>query len=222
MTLPRTEVQAGVLAELEAFEDLIRSIDDAEAATPTRCEGWRVADVAAHVIGSFTDITSGRLEGQGTPEVTARQVEERRGMTTAALAEELTGTRKLAADLLAVFDDAAWAAPSPGGYDFTLGQGVEALWYDVYLHGDDIRAALGRPSVGGDGLKVSASHLADVLTTQNWGPATLALDGLPRFDVSGGGGRTITGDPLAFILAAAGRGDPVPLGLDETVNVYRA
>ena len=37
----------------------------------------------------------------------------------------------------------------------------------------------------------------------------------------GGGGRRITGDPLAFVLVATGRGDPAPSALDETVNIYR-
>jgi hypothetical protein len=32
----------------------------------------------------------------------------------------------------------------------------------------------------------------------------------------------VSGDPLAFVLAATGRSDPGALGLDESVNVYRA
>jgi len=38
--------------------------------------------------------------------------------------------------------------------------------------------------------------------------------------IGSGGGQRITGDPLAFILAATGRADPTPLGLDDTVNIY--
>jgi hypothetical protein len=102
----------------------------------------------------------------------------------------------------------------------TLGDGVEALWFDLYAHGDDIRAAIGRPSVSGDGLRASASHIATELTKRDWGPATIALDGLPEFEVNGGGGRRITGDPLAFVLAATGRADPASLGLDASVNLY--
>jgi hypothetical protein len=48
----------------------------------------------------------------------------------------------------------------------------------------------------------------------------VALDGIEAFEVSGGG-RIITGDPLAFVLASTGRGDPAAVGLDETVNIYR-
>ena len=33
-----------------------------------------------------------------------------------------------------------------------LGEGIEALWYDAFVHADDIRSATGRPSERGDGL----------------------------------------------------------------------
>ena len=31
---------------------------------------------------------------------------------------------------------------------------------------------------------------------------------------------SVTGDRLAFVLAATGRSDPVALGLDPSVNIY--
>jgi uncharacterized protein (TIGR03083 family) len=220
MTLPRDEVTAGLLAELDDYAALLRSIDDADRGTPTRCAGWDVGDVAAHTIGSLADVVAGRLDGLGSPEVTEREVVERRGRSTAELADECAEVRTAAAGLLALFDDAAWSGPAPGGYEGTLGDGVEALWYDTYLHADDIRSALRQPSVPGDGLRAAASHLSVELTKRGWGPATLAFDGLPEFPVSGGGGRRIDGDPLAFTLVATGRADPATLGLDETVNVY--
>jgi uncharacterized protein (TIGR03083 family) len=220
MTLPRDDVTTGLLTELDAFAELLRTIDDADRNLPTRCEGWDVADVAAHTIGSLADVVAGRFDGLGTPEVTEREVVERRGMTTKELADECAEVRTAAAGLLALFDDDAWVGPAPGSYTGTVGDGVEALWYDTYLHADDIRAALGRPSVPGDGLRAAASHLALTLTDRGWGPATLAFDGLPEFPVSGGGGRRIDGDPMVFTLVATGRADPAALGLDADVNVY--
>jgi uncharacterized protein (TIGR03083 family) len=221
MALPKDQVTQGLLAELEAFEGLVRSIDDEGWAAPSRCAGWSAGDVAAHVVGGMTDVANLRLEGLGTPEVTERQVVERRGLSPVEVADELAAATKLATDLVAAFDDNAWALPAPGGFDFTLGEGIEALWYDAYLHADDIRAAIGRPSERGEGLLASVSHVAGVLTGQDWGPATLALDGLPEFAVGDGSGRRVTGEPLAFVLAATGRADPAPLGLDDTVNIYR-
>lgn len=219
MPLPREQVTKGLVNELTAFGEFVGSLSKEELATPSRCAGWTVGDIAGHVIGTMTDIVNGRLEGLGTPEVTAREVEERRGHTGAQLAEELEQSTKVASDLLAGFDDASWVAPSPGGYEGTLGDGIEALWYDAFVHGEDIRAALGRPATRTEGLKAAVSHVAFELGKRNWGPATLSLTGLPEFTV-GSGGRRIEGDPYEFVMAATGRGEPAPLGLDATVNIY--
>ena len=221
-TLSRDEITKGLLAEMEHFEQLVRSIGDDEWAKPSRCVGWTVAGVAGHAIGSMADVVNGNLDGLGTPEVTQREVDERAGRSPAELADEAAAVRTQAEAMLPMFDDAAWEAKSPGTYEGTLGDGVEALWFDFYMHGDDIRAALGRPSEPGDGLRAAASHVATELTKRSWGPATIALDGLPEFAVSGGGGQRIEGDPLVFVLAATGRSDPTTVGLDETVNLYAA
>ncbi len=123
-------------------------------------------------------------------------------------------------DLLALFDDAAWDGPSPAGGG-TLGAGVEALWYDAYLHADDIRAAVGRPTQVGPGVRASVSHLGDLLTEQGHAPLTLQFEGIEVFTVSGGSDRSLTGDAMEFVLVATGRSDPGALGLDDSVNVYR-
>jgi uncharacterized protein (TIGR03083 family) len=221
MTLPRDDVSDGLVTELDSFERLVRTLDDTEWAKPSRCDGWTVAGVASHVVGTMADVAAGRLDGLGTPEVTEREVAERAGRSPAQLADECAEVREASKGLLGVFDDDAWAATAPGGYEGSLGDGVEALWYDTFLHADDIRDAIGRPTEITDGLRASLSHLAFELTKRGWGPATLAFDGLPRFDISGGGA-DITGDAFEFVLAATGRIDPAKLGYDETVNVYRA
>jgi hypothetical protein len=96
---------------------------------------------------------------------------------------------------------------------------VEALWSDMILHADDIRAALGRSVPADVDPTAAVSHIADVLTARGWPPATIALAGLPPFEVSGGGPE-ITGEPWPFALAATGRGDPEALGLDPGINIY--
>ncbi len=221
MTLGRELVVPGMLAEYRAFAALLGELSSAQWEAPSRCEGWRAADVAAHVVGQLTDVTNLRLDGLGTPEVTERQVGDRRGRSSLELADELLTGTKLAEDMSAGFDDAAWTGEVPG-VTGTLGFGLEALWFDAYLHADDIRSAAGRPSVtDARANAASLSHIAQVLTDQGWDPATLALDGSPEFTVSGGG-RRITGDPNAFILVSTGRAPASSLGLDETVNIYRA
>jgi uncharacterized protein (TIGR03083 family) len=215
VTLSREEVGPGIIAELEIFGRLVGSLSPEELATPSRCEGWSVGDVAAHVIGTVVDIVEGRFDGLGSPEVTKREVDERRGRSGAELAEELTGATKSAQDLLAVFDDAAWDGPAPGGYEGTLRQGIEAIMYDAYLHADDILSALGRPSVReGNGLRSAVHHVAFELEKRNWGPATLAFDGIEEVTV-GGGGDKVTGEALPFVLAATGRVES-----PDVLNIY--
>lgn len=219
MALSLQEVRAGIAAEHQAFAKLLRELDGDEWTRPSRCAGWTVADVAAHVSGTMAEIVAGEIEGQGSEPVTARQVEQRRGRTNEELADELDGAAKGSGDLLAGFSDAAWAGPAPGGFAGTLGDAVEALWFDAYLHADDIRAAVGRPSERGPGLKASLSHVATVLGQRGWGPATLAFDGFDEFDV-GGGGKRIHGDALEFVRVATGRADPATVGLGPDVNIY--
>ncbi len=221
MTLSRNVVVPGMTAEYQSFADQLRALSDEQWERSSRCAGWRVADVAAHVVGQLTDVTNLRLEGLGTPEVTQRQVDERRGKGPGDLAEELQGAGETATALVAAFDDDAWQAEGPQGNGTTLGFGLEALWFDTFLHADDIHSALDQPSVVGEGVVPSVSHIAQILTDQGWGPATLKLEGLDEFPVSGGAGDLITGDPMTFILVSTGRAPASNMGLDDSVNIYR-
>jgi uncharacterized protein (TIGR03083 family) len=218
MTLSREEVAAGFPGELKSFSELVRSLDDKAWETPSRCEGWTVGDVARHVVGGMADVVSGNLAGLGSPEVTAREVQERRGRRPEEVADELDLVTAVALQIMDGIDDDAWEGAAPGEYDGTLGSGLEALYYDAYLHADDMRASLNQPSERGPGLRASVSHLAEQLEKAGWGPATLALDGVGEFQV-GAGGKRIEGDALTFVLAATGRVDPANAGFD-VVNIY--
>ncbi len=217
--LDRPEISAGFLAELDNFGELLESLEPADLDAPTRCEGWTVRDVAGHMVGQVTDVVNGRLEGLGTPEVTEREAKERAGRSAAELAEELAEGRAGVAARAEQLDDAAWNTPVASDFDGTLGDGVLALWFDGYLHADDIRAALGTPPLQGNGLRGSIHWVAADLGRRGWGPATLALDSVEVIDV-GGGGEKISCDPQQFLLVATGRADPSPLGLDESVNIF--
>ena len=219
MALPRAVTQAEFGVELGRFEALIRSVDPADWDRPSRCDGWSAGDVAKHVVGQFADVVAGRFDGLGSDEATQREVGERAGLGPTAVADELAALTTSLEGLLAMFDDDAWASPAPGGAAGTLGQGVEALWSDMVLHADDIRSAVGRDAPADLDPTPAVSHIADILTQQGWRRATIALDGLPRFEVSGGGDE-ITGEPWPFALAATGRGNPEHLGLDSSINIY--
>jgi uncharacterized protein (TIGR03083 family) len=216
MGLGREEAIGGLLVEYEAFRDLVRSLDDGQWKTPSRCEGFDTGDVARHVVGTAADVAAG-VAGTHTPE---EEVEARKGRTPAELADELEGALGVLRGMGQIIDEDAWNGPSPVP-DLTMRQGILVLFYDAYVHADDIRTALGMPSVRGMGLDASVEYLAEQLASRGWGPATLALDGMDKFAVGQGDGPTVTGDPLQFVLVATGRADPAPLGLDETVNIYR-
>ena len=218
-TLDRTEITDGFLAELDQFGELMRPLRPADLDVGTRCAGWTVRDVAGHMVGQITDVVNGRLEGLGTPEVTEREAKERAGRSAEELASELDDGRSGVLALADALDDEAWNAPVASDFEGTLGEGVLALWFDGYLHADDIRCALGSPTVRSDGLRGSIHWVAVDLARRGWGPATLALDGVDVIDVRGGGDK-ITGDPYEFLLVASGRADPSPLGLDESVNIF--
>jgi hypothetical protein len=122
-------------------------------------------------------------------------------------------------NLASVINDDVWNGPSPVP-DLTMRQGILTLIYDLYVHNDDIRAAVGMPPVsGGLGLDASVEYLSEQLDERGWGPATLALDGMDKVDI-GRGGDLVTGDAREFVLVATGRAGPSGFGLDETVNIY--
>ena len=214
MALGREEAIAGLMDEYQAFGALVRSLDEQQWTTPSRCAGWQVGDVARHVAGTATDVAGG-VAGTHTPD---EEVVARKGQSATQIADELDQALTVLQGLGALIDDAAWNGPSPVP-DLTMRQGILTLLYDVYVHNDDIRAALGMPSTAGIGLEASVEYVAEQLTDRNWGPATLALDGVEKFDV-GAGGDTITGDAKGFVLAATGRADASSIGVSADVNIY--
>ena len=220
MTLSRTEVVVGLVDELEAFGALIAPLDEKAWAAPTRCDGWSVADVAAHVIGSMADVAGGRLEGLGTPEVTAREVAERQGRSPAELAAELASVTKLTVELAGAFDDAAWAGPGPGRLRRVARRGRRS---PVVRHVPPRRRHPGRPRSAERGRtrhpreRGACGHDA---RQEQVGAVNAALRRVGARDGRAWAGRVLTGDPMRFVLAATGRGDPAPLGLESSVNIY--
>jgi uncharacterized protein (TIGR03083 family) len=212
--LVRTDVARGVLDEYESFASLTESLDAKAWDAPTRCTGFHVRDVAGHVIGLAEDVAKG-VPGSRNAEEEAASV---RGDTPVQAAARLRAVIEALRPLLDALDDDMWNGPS-GVPDLTFGRGVLTLWYDAFVHADDIRAALGRANVSGPGLAASVEYLAGELTSRGWGPATLALDGLPHYDVNGGG-REISGDPMQFVLVATGRAEPETMGLEPGVSIY--
>jgi uncharacterized protein (TIGR03083 family) len=201
-TMSRPQISQGLLAEYAAFASLVDSLDDSQWSTPSRCDGFDVRDVAGHVIGLAEDVAAGK-PGTRNAEQEAASV---RGDSPRRAAERLRvalGPIGALADAAAA-DDNTWNAPS-GVPDLTIGEGILLLWYDAYVHADDIRAAIGEAKVIGPGLDASVVYLVGELTKKGFDTGKLPLD-----------------DSHAFVMVATGRADASTLGLDPSVNIYAA
>jgi uncharacterized protein (TIGR03083 family) len=217
MTLTRTQTIEPLSKEWSTIESFIRGLSAEDMDRPTRCEGWTVRNVAAHMVGTVAEIAAGTV---GTTNG-HNQVDDRPAHSPARLADELHDASEIAMKLLHSLDDHIWAQPSPFP-GLTTRQGVEALFLESFVHEDDIRDALGMPPRSEDGivLEISLRHVAEEMGRNGWGPTTLDLDGVPAIRV-GPGGKAITGDPRKFLLAATGRVKASDAGFDPKVNIYR-
>jgi uncharacterized protein (TIGR03083 family) len=222
-TLTRREIIDGMFHEYEDFVDLVASLSDEDWDRDTRCEGFAVRDVAGHVIGLAEDVAAG-TPGARTAEQEAASVRGDPPATAAArLRAALTPIARLAA---ALDDDGVWNGPSGVG-EMSMGEGVLVLWYDAYVHADDIRAALGRPPVPGPGERAAVSYLAGQLATRGFGPARIVLTDDGRTvdigDVADPAPDAVPVHRLSaheLVLVATGRAEADRFGLDPSVNIY--
>lgn len=200
--MEREAVVDGLLGEYRAYRELLGDLDPAGDRAPTRCDGWTVHDVAAHVVGLASDAFAGRI-GRFTPD---EQAAMRRDLTPAELVDELEQALLLGEPFLRALTDEQWDADS-GAPGLTLGEGLLTLWYDAWVHRDDIRAALGQPPDDGPGLAASCAYVRWALDKQGWKPPECVdVDAI---------------DDHRFVLAATGRIPASDVGLDPQVNLYR-
>ena len=211
----RSRTISGLIDEYNSFAQLIGALDDSAWTRETRCTGWQVRDVAAHVVAQAVDTVSGTI-GTRTPD---EQAVALRGESPIALAAQLHTALTSITQLATVIDEAVWSAPSPVP-GLTLGQGMHALLQDAYVHGDDVRAALGLPFDSGPGLHASLDFVLGALlrddTARNE-PVIARLLAVPADHFTAQTGMAAHD----FLLAATGRCDPASLRLPESVNIFR-
>ena len=205
----------GLLDQYQSFAELIGAQDSSGWSRDTRCTGWQVRDVAGHVVGQALDLVSGAI-GTRTPDEQAAAL---RDESPTGLATKLHAAMDTLARLVAVLDDATWSgrSPVPG---LTLGQGVHALLNDAYLHGDDIRDALGLPHDAGPGLTATLDFVLGALLRDDTAAAQRAVARILVIEAEDFTSQTglATHD---FVLAVTGRGDPARLGIADGINIYR-
>jgi uncharacterized protein (TIGR03083 family) len=159
-----------------ALSDLYGGLSaDQLALTVPGCPKWTVRDALSHLVGLPTAVMSGDLGDAGTPEWTQRQVEARSALSVAELIEQ-------------------WATAAPPFEESLPARGFLGwvFTYDVTVHGDDVREALGLP------LGTSETHarvldgLVDRVRSRAEGVGTLVLSAGERSWTVGDGAPSAT------------------------------
>ena len=179
----------------ERLSDLMTSLTEEELERPVpTCPGWRTRDVLAHVVGIATDTMAGNIEGAGSNEYTARQVDERRDRSIA--------------EVVAEWDEQAPAFEEMlDGIHPAISGGIVA---DLVIHEQDARGAVAK--VGGrEGL---AFDLALDSQVRFFGRRVKEAK-LPTLEVVAGGNRWVAGkeevsgtleaDPFELLRGLSGR-----------------
>src|SRR5436190_220801 len=178
MTMSREQTVAGVLEEWSRCADFIDGLTDEQWHTTSRCEGWEVRDVAGHLVGLVVDVFA---SGIAAPRTSAEQAAEWRDRSPAELAEALRKAVATADPLLHALDDNGWATPSPVP-DLSIGEGVMVLWYDAFVHRDDIAVAIGAPPDRGPSLAAMVDYVKNTAIAQGWSPAGVDVDGIDPYE----------------------------------------
>ncbi len=107
--------------------ELVRDLDDdALSTTVPACPSWTVRDLLCHLVGLPADANAGRLEGAGTDPWTAAQVAARGSCGREALLDE-------------------WAREAPGFEEIIPMINPPRPVFDIVVHEQDMRGALGVP-----------------------------------------------------------------------------
>ncbi|WP_082533972.1 maleylpyruvate isomerase family mycothiol-dependent enzyme [Marmoricola sp. Leaf446] len=155
------------------FLVLVRSLDEAQGSLPTDLPGWDVHANVAHtthleaVLAGAPEDTVEVPDAAHLTSPTSRYTEQgvlaRRGRTLAELADELeqaVATRLAALRADPPTDASAPAPRTPADQGWPTGLLLRNRPFDVWLHDQDVRRAVGRPG-GYD--SPAAAHTLDVL-----------------------------------------------------------
>lgn len=170
---PVDDPLAAIVRQRRRLADLLTDLDAEQWATASRCEGWTVQDVIAHLTG-VNDFwrASVRAGAAGAPTrmlvgfdpaaTPPLLIEPMRGLSPAeALDQFVSSNDKLLASLEGL-DDPAWdaIAESPAGHVSIRLVGDHALW-DSWVHERDVALPLGiEPAVETDEVVASLRYAA--------------------------------------------------------------
>ncbi len=174
--LDKNDVLTGLFASWDAIGRLLDGLPDDDWDAPTSLPGWQVRDVLAHIAGTEAmllgmspaepDVDVSALDHVHNPigALNEKWVRHLRAETGPAVLErfhELTGRRRA---MLTKMIPEAWNAltQTPAGPD-TYGRFMRIRVFDCWMHEQDIRDALNRPStdveLGGDDTRVALDEI---------------------------------------------------------------
>jgi uncharacterized protein (TIGR03083 family) len=190
-----------LLAEHESLLPILRRTAEPGFGRPTACPGWSVRDVLAHCSAALTRVVTGRLQAF-TPELNEADVSERRGWPLPRLLSELASGYLSAGPVIA----------EAGGRLDPIGLGE-------WVHGGDVRAALGEPlPYAGDGFDDACVLLAELTRRRNVPAVEVSLPGRTLVLGAAGSGRPaarLRTSPGTMMKLFAGRpAEPADYELD--------
>ncbi|QUR66757.1 maleylpyruvate isomerase family mycothiol-dependent enzyme [Mycobacterium spongiae] len=170
--LDKSDVLAGLFAVWDALDALLAELSATDWQAPSPLPGWNVQALVSHIVGTESfllgiaapepDIDVSALAHVRNPigvmnEIWVRRLSEEAGGEVFQRFREVTAKRRKA---LASLTDDEWnaATTTPSGPD-TYGRFMRIRAFDCWMHEQDIRAALSRPS-SDDELAGPASRLA--------------------------------------------------------------
>ena len=210
---PIDDQRAPMVRQRRRLQRALGELTDDQWRTPSRCDGWTVQDVVAHLIGTNAfwqiSIASG-LAGSPTrylvgfdPVATpAQMVEPMRAMTPAQTLDELAKGADALLGAVEALDELGWSATgeSPVGHVRMRELAHHALW-DSWIHERDVLLPLGiTPDEEADEVLASLRYVAAL---------TAALS------IPGGEGRT-----GSIVLEVTDPDARFVLDLDDSVRLH--
>ena len=176
-TLDKSNVLPGLFAEWDSIDALLDGLPESDWQAATPLPGWCVRAVVSHIIGTESflegiappqpDIDVKALEHVrndigGMNECWVRHLSGESGSSVLERYRALTGKRR---EVLRSMSDDDWNAPTPtpAGMD-SYGRFMRIRVFDCWMHEQDIRMALQRPSsddeLDGPALRLSLDEIA--------------------------------------------------------------
>lgn len=240
MNVTQKELAAAMRDERTRLVSYLESVPEAAWDKQTLCDGWTVRDMVAHLVGNAADVVAQNLDGVGSAEYNQRQIDERAGRSPAELLAEWSTAGPALEESMEALDDAFWNTPyEPWG---TVGEALQRLVEDIWVHGQDIRLPLGDDPTAGPGLDATLDCIARELPKRcaRLAPAVgsvriVTVDGVREAKTGQDGvALEITGDPIAIAFAGTGRvqlasaesdGEisvtpSAPAGFADALNIY--